>query len=447
MELDLQRVSNAIHASITNLGPHRRRLGGVGRHVRLHPASEPRVHLGQCHRRGTCENLRLDIRPLPGQRRRRRLRPRLQCRDRSLRGFPTASPAGSRVTLPFGASIRQDGTCEGIIRLPEGLPSWPSRPILGRPAEASRSAERSSWDGSWTAGRRARLAGSPPHHPRRPAPRCPDADVHGGEGGRSPLPARLAVHRHPGGTACPLTCPARRWTSTPVAILRVDRRGTSIDRASSTIRYFIVWLLFIGAAFGGVVLLVHREHGPLTPPAPERQACSPSAPAGTPRGGSPPRAPTRSPTSAPRSMACSTPWQRSTEELRDERARNEAFLDAVPDMIFRVTRDGTILDARSPRRSCRSWRRRTTSWARTPSRSSPCTPSSPPSISTSPLRHGGRAGHGRPPDPGVPRGCGDGTRHFEERFVASERERGHRARARRDRPEAGGGGAAARKCC
>jgi two-component sensor histidine kinase/sensor domain CHASE-containing protein len=40
--------------------------------------------------------------------------------------------------------------------------------------------------------------------------------------------------------------------------------------------------------------------------------------------------------------------ERSTEELRASERRNEAFLDAVPDVIFRVTRDGTITDARSP---------------------------------------------------------------------------------------------------
>ncbi len=40
---------------------------------------------------------------------------------------------------------------------------------------------------------------------------------------------------------------------------------------------------------------------------------------------------------------------KATEQLRASERRNEAFLDAVPDAIFRVTRDGTILDARSPR--------------------------------------------------------------------------------------------------
>jgi two-component sensor histidine kinase len=39
---------------------------------------------------------------------------------------------------------------------------------------------------------------------------------------------------------------------------------------------------------------------------------------------------------------------RSTEQLRATERRNEAFLDAIPDVIFRVTRDGSILDARSP---------------------------------------------------------------------------------------------------
>jgi two-component sensor histidine kinase len=43
--------------------------------------------------------------------------------------------------------------------------------------------------------------------------------------------------------------------------------------------------------------------------------------------------------------------ERSTGELRAIEKRNEAFLDAVPDVIFRITRDGTILDARSPART------------------------------------------------------------------------------------------------
>jgi two-component sensor histidine kinase len=40
--------------------------------------------------------------------------------------------------------------------------------------------------------------------------------------------------------------------------------------------------------------------------------------------------------------------EKSTEELRASERRTEAFLDAVPDAIFRVKRDGTITDARSP---------------------------------------------------------------------------------------------------
>ncbi|HEY9595009.1 MAG TPA: histidine kinase dimerization/phosphoacceptor domain -containing protein [Spirochaetia bacterium] len=41
---------------------------------------------------------------------------------------------------------------------------------------------------------------------------------------------------------------------------------------------------------------------------------------------------------------------RSTEDLRASEQRSMAFLDAVPDVIFRVTRDGTILDARAPQK-------------------------------------------------------------------------------------------------
>ncbi len=40
--------------------------------------------------------------------------------------------------------------------------------------------------------------------------------------------------------------------------------------------------------------------------------------------------------------------ERSTADLRRAEARGEAFLGAVPDMFFRVTRDGTIVDARLP---------------------------------------------------------------------------------------------------
>src|SRR5207237_5999387 len=34
------------------------------------------------------------------------------------------------------------------------------------------------------------------------------------------------------------------------------------------------------------------------------------------------------------------------EELRKSEARNRAFLDALPDTIFRISQDGTYLDAR-----------------------------------------------------------------------------------------------------
>jgi two-component sensor histidine kinase/sensor domain CHASE-containing protein len=40
--------------------------------------------------------------------------------------------------------------------------------------------------------------------------------------------------------------------------------------------------------------------------------------------------------------------ERSTAELLVAEARGEAFLDAVPDLFFRVSRDGTIVDARLP---------------------------------------------------------------------------------------------------
>ena len=135
---------------------------------------------------------------------------------------------------------------------------------------------------------------------------------------------------------------------TPVALIQVDSPRDIMQQGTKTVRYFFIWLFFVGAGFCGVVLftieriilsrLVHLGTSMLA--------------IGT--GGD-----------STRRIAISGKDQiayigaaingmldaqaKATEQLRASERRNEAFLDAVPDAIFRVTRDGTILDARSPR--------------------------------------------------------------------------------------------------
>lgn len=140
--------------------------------------------------------------------------------------------------------------------------------------------------------------------------------------------------------------PIRDGEGVSVVTLRVNAPRDIHLQAEITMRYFYAWLLIIVVVFGAVVLvfietrilsrLLRLSRGVLA--------------VGT--GGDPAR---RVPAEGKDQIAylgaaingMLDALERSTEELRVSERRNEAFLDAVPDVIFRVMRDGTILDARS----------------------------------------------------------------------------------------------------
>jgi two-component sensor histidine kinase/HAMP domain-containing protein len=140
--------------------------------------------------------------------------------------------------------------------------------------------------------------------------------------------------------------PIRDVDGVPVVTLRVNAPRDIHFQGEITMRYFYAWLLIIVVVFGAVVLvfietrilsrLLRLGRGVLA--------------VGT--GGDPAR---RVPAEGKDQIAylgaaingMLDALERSTEDLRVSERRNEAFLDAVPDVIFRVTRDGTILDARS----------------------------------------------------------------------------------------------------
>jgi two-component sensor histidine kinase/sensor domain CHASE-containing protein len=135
----------------------------------------------------------------------------------------------------------------------------------------------------------------------------------------------------------------------PAAILKVDTPRDIQQQGERTLKFLFIWLLVIGAALCGVVMLtidvtvlsrlMHLGRSLLS-----------IGTSGDPR--------KRIQISGKDQIAyigaaingMLDAQAKATEELRAIERRNEAFLDAVPDAIFRVTREGTILDARSPRR-------------------------------------------------------------------------------------------------
>jgi two-component sensor histidine kinase/HAMP domain-containing protein len=139
----------------------------------------------------------------------------------------------------------------------------------------------------------------------------------------------------------------RDVTGAPAIVFRVDAPRDIHQQGVLTMRYFYAWLIFIGVVFCAVVLLFIelRILSPLI-----RLSAGVLA-VGT--GGDSTR---RVPAAGKDQIAylgaaingMLDARERSTEELRASERRNAAFLDAVPDVIFRVTRDGTLLDARSP---------------------------------------------------------------------------------------------------
>ncbi len=134
----------------------------------------------------------------------------------------------------------------------------------------------------------------------------------------------------------------------PVAIVQVDSPRDIRLQGERTVRFFFIWLYFVGAGFFVVVILT-IERAVLS-----RLMLLGRSVLAIGTGGDP----TKRITIAGRDQIAYLgaaingmldAQAKATEELRASERRNEAFLDAVPDVIFRVTRDGTILDARSPR--------------------------------------------------------------------------------------------------
>jgi len=135
-------------------------------------------------------------------------------------------------------------------------------------------------------------------------------------------------------------------TGTPAVLLRMDAPSDIRAQGVRSQRYFALSLLLIGVIFSAVVLFVF-----------ERTVLSRLLHLGS--------SVLAIGTGADQSRRVSITGRdqiaylgaaingmldalaRSTEQLRASERRNEAFLDAIPDVIFRVTRDGTILDARS----------------------------------------------------------------------------------------------------
>ena len=133
----------------------------------------------------------------------------------------------------------------------------------------------------------------------------------------------------------------------PAVALRVDEPRDIHQQGELTVRYFIAWILFVGIVFGTVVLVFI-----------ERRILSRlfRLSAGVLAVGTGGESSRRVPAGGKDQIAylgaaingMLDALGRSTEDLRASERRNEAFLDAVPDVIFRITREGTILDARSP---------------------------------------------------------------------------------------------------
>lgn len=140
--------------------------------------------------------------------------------------------------------------------------------------------------------------------------------------------------------------PIRDVDGLPIVALRVIAPRDIHLQAEKTTRYFYTWLLIIVVVFGAVVLIFIETRILSRLLRLSRDVLA----VGT--GGDPGR---RVPAEGRDQIAylgaaingMLDALERSTEELRVSERRNVAFLDAVPDLIFRVTRDGTILDARS----------------------------------------------------------------------------------------------------
>jgi two-component sensor histidine kinase/sensor domain CHASE-containing protein len=118
----------------------------------------------------------------------------------------------------------------------------------------------------------------------------------------------------------------------------------------TTSRYFIFWLLVIGVVFGAVVLLVIQ----VTVLSRLERLSAGVLAIGT--GSEPGRRVSLKGRDQIAYLGAAIngmleALEGSHDKLRQSEKRNEAFLDAIPDMILRVSREGEIVDARFPPRS------------------------------------------------------------------------------------------------
>ncbi len=136
----------------------------------------------------------------------------------------------------------------------------------------------------------------------------------------------------------------------PALLMKIDFPRDIHRQGITTLRYFIFWLLVIGIVFSAVVLLVLQltvlsRLGQLS-----KTVLAIST--GTEPGR---RVPTRGRDQIAYLGAAINGMlealEGSNSRLRQSELRNEAFLDAIPDLILRMDRDGRIVDVRFPQRS------------------------------------------------------------------------------------------------
>ncbi len=136
----------------------------------------------------------------------------------------------------------------------------------------------------------------------------------------------------------------------PAFLLSVEFPRVIYRQGVITERYFILWLLVIGVVFSAVVLLVIQ----VTVLSRLERLSAGVLAIGT--GSEPSRRVAVKGRDQIAYLGAAIngmleALEGSNNQLRQSEKRNEAFLDAIPDMILRVTREGAIVDARFPPRS------------------------------------------------------------------------------------------------
>ncbi len=138
-----------------------------------------------------------------------------------------------------------------------------------------------------------------------------------------------------------------RGSESEPLLLRVEFPRDIHRQGEATARYFIMWLIAIGVIFSGVVLLVLQG----TVLSRLQQLSAGVLAIGT-GGGSAARVPVRGRDQIAYLGAAINGMldalEGSTSLLHKSEQRNEAFLDAIPDLILRVSATGTIVDVRLP---------------------------------------------------------------------------------------------------